>query len=634
VLLTESASDDRTPPEAYDAREHYTKYEYRVPMRDGVRLFTSVLVPKDTSTTYPLLLVRSPFGISPYGVDEYAAPAGHTDVFLNAGYIWVRQDVRGRGLSEGEFTHVTPHRPNKQSDADVDEGTDMYDTVEWLLEHVPNHNSRVGVWGISYAGFFAAAGIIDTHPAIKAASLQAPVADLFLDDDWYHGGAHMLAHNFESAAGFPPQGGPPPKVPVPFDYGTSDGYEFFLELGTLENATTRLGRANPMWDETIAHPTYDEYWQSRAISQHLKNIRCPVLIVGGWFDAEDMMGPLRVYRAIRDHNSGVTLGIVMGPWAHGGWARHDGRRLGSVDFAADTAKHYRQNIVLPFFDRHLKDDDHPKLPQAYVFETGTNVWRGYTAWPPPDSTPQKLYFREGGGLSFDPPSAADASDTYVSDPGKPVPYVGYTTPTMPEEYMVADQRFAATRPDVLVYVTTPLEEDLVLAGPVSPVLFVSTTGTDSDWIVKLIDVYPPDRSEPAETNAAHLGADPGPPAIRLAGYQQLVRGWPFRGKFRKSFERPEPFEPGSVDAVNFTMPDVNHVFRRGHRVMVHVQSSWFPLVDRNPQTFVNIPTAKPEDFRPATQRVVRSQTQPSGVEVFVLPVAGNATNPGTMRSGA
>src|SRR6202140_5473155 len=428
----------------------------------------------------------------------------------------------------------------------------------------------------------------------------------------------MLAHNFESAAGFPPQAGPPPKVPVPFDYGTSDGYEFFLELGTLENATKRLGRANPMWDETIAHPTYDGYWQSRAISQHLKNIRCPVLVVGGWFDAEDMMGPLRVYRAIRDHNSGITTGIVMGPWAHGGWARHDGRRLGSVDFAADTAKHYRQNIVLPFFDRHLKDMDDPKLPQAYVFETGTNVWRGYTAWPPTDSIPQTLYFREGGGLSFDPPAAVDASDAYVSDPGKPVPYVGYTTPTMPEEYMVADQRFAATRLDVLVYVTAPLEEDLTLAGPVSPKLFVSITGTDSDWIVKLIDVYPPDRSEPAETSAGHPGTDPGPPVIRLAGYQQLVGGGPFAGKFRKSFERPAPFEPGSVEAVHFKMPDVNHVFRRGHRVMVHVQSSWFPLIDRNPQTFVNIPSAKPEDYQPATQRVFRSQSQPSGVEVYVL----------------
>jgi hypothetical protein len=265
MLLNACAGDDQTPPGAYDSREHYTKYEYRIPMRDGVRLFTSVLVPKDASTTYPFMIIRSPFGVGPYGSDEYSTAAVHTDAFLRAGYIWVRQDVRGRALSEGAFTHVTPHRPEKRVLSDVDESTDTYDTVEWLLQHVPNHNGRAGLWGISYAGFFTAAGIIDTHPAIKAASPQAPVADLFLDDDWYHGGAFMLAANFEGSAGFPPKAGPPPKVTVPFDYGTSDGYEFFLKLGPLGNVTARLGGPNPMWDETVAHPTYDEYWQSRAI---------------------------------------------------------------------------------------------------------------------------------------------------------------------------------------------------------------------------------------------------------------------------------------------------------------------------------------------------------------------------------
>ena len=603
--------------ETYDAHEHHTKYEYRIPMRDGVRLLTSVLVPKDASTTYPIMLIRTPFGLSPYGPDEYSAAAVHADAFLKAGYIWVGQDVRGRGLSEGGFVHVTPHKPHKQSASDVDESTDTYDTVEWLLHHAPNHNGRVGIWGISYAGFFTVAGIIDTHPAIKAASPQAPVADLFLGDDWYHGGAFMLAHNFESAAGFPPLAGPPPKVTVPFDYGTSDGYEFFLKLGTLADITARLGRANPMWDETVAHPTYDEYWQSRAISRHLKNIHCAVLTVGGWFDAEDLTGPLSVYHAIGENNPSITNSLVMGPWAHGGWARHDGRRLGHVDFAADTAKYYRENIVLPFFEFHLKDKGDAQPSTARVFETGTNVWRDYPAWPPPGVVPQVLYFRETGGLAFEPPRAADASDSYVSDPAKPVPFVGYTVPGMPAEYMVSDQRFAATRPDVLVYATEPLEEDLTLAGPVSPKLFVSTTGSDSDWVVKLIDVYPPDRSDPAEGGAGAT-TDVDPPVARLAGYQQLVRGWPFRGKFRNSFEQPEPFTPGNVEAVHFTMPDVNHVFRRGHRVMVQVQSSWFPLVDRNPQTFVSIPTAKPEDYKPATQRVVRSASQPSGVQVYVL----------------
>ena len=605
--------------ESFDTREHYTKYEYRIPMRDGVRLFTQVFVPKDTSTSYPFLMVRSPFTVQPYGPDEYLTSTAHTDTFLKAGYIWVRQDVRGRGLSEGEFTHVTPHRPDKKP-ADVDESTDCYDTVEWLLQHVPNNNGRLGLWGISYPGFFTAAGIIDTHPAIKAASPQAPVADLYLDDDWYHGGAFMLAAAFAGSTSFSPTAGPPPKTFVPFDYGTNDAYEFFLNLGPLSNVTAHIAEPNPMWHETIGHPTYDDYWQPRSIWKHLANIRCPVLTVGGWFDAEDLAGPLRVHREIGARNPGISNHLVMGPWAHGGWARHNGRRMGSVDFAADTAQHYRDNIVLPFFEFHLKDKDDPGLPEALVFETGTNVWRDYPSWPPPTVQARTLYFREGGGLAFEAPTAADAADSYVSDPAKPVPFVGYTAPDVPEEHMVADQRFAASRPDVLVYVTEPLEEDLALAGPVSPRLFVSTSGTDSDWVVKLIDVYPPDLRTPA-TEVADDSADVAKPVVQMAGYQQLVRGGPFRGKYRNSFEQPEPFEPGTIEAVNFTLPDVNHVFRRGHRVMVQIQSTWFPLVDRNPQTFVNIPTANAEDFQPATQTVARSQSQPSGIEVHVLPSA-------------
>jgi putative CocE/NonD family hydrolase len=604
---------------AYDASEYYTKYEFRIPMRDGVRLFTSVLVPKDVTTTYPFMLTRTPFGVTPYGPDEQSAYSSQTEALLKAGYILVRQDVRGRLMSEGDFTHVTPHRPEK-GPREVDESTDTWDTVDWLLTQVPNHNGRVGIWGISYSGFFTAAGIIDTHPAIKAASRQAPVADLFLDDDWYHGGAFMLAHAFGSVTAYQPQSGPtrPSKVVVPFDYGTEDGYEYFLELGPLGNATARLGAPNPTWDELLAHPSYDEFWQSRAIWRHLKNIHCPVLTVGGWFDAEDLMGPLRVYRAIKAANPGIAQSLVIGPWAHGGWTAYLGHRLGSVDFATDTTTFYLENILLPFFEFHLKDGSDPELPEAFVFETGTNVWRRYAAWPPPAAKPRTLYFRESGELAFEPPAEVDASDSYVSDPAKPVPFIGYVSPAMPEEYMVSDQRFAATRPDVLVYVTEPLEEDLALAGPVSPKLFVSTTGTDSDWVVKLIDVYPPDRSTPAASEGGDRGRDVGPPTVKLAGYQQLVRGEPFRGKFRKSFEQPEPFVPGQVESVAFTMPDVNHVFRRGHRVMVQVQSSWFPLVDRNPQSFVDIPTAKPEDFKPATQRVVRSKAQPSGVEVYVL----------------
>ena len=624
------AADDKSAAAAYDSREHYTKYEYRIPMRDGVKLFTSVLVPKDASKSYPFLMTRTPYSVAPYGEDEYSGASAHTDLFLKAGYIWVRQDVRGRTMSEGKFIEMTPHRPDKKSKADVDESTDTYDTVEWLLQHVPNHNGRVGIWGISYPGFYTSAGIIDTHPAIKAASPQAPVTDFYLNDDWYHGGAFMMAASFDFFSSFKPQSGPtpPPKVRVPFDYGTRDGYEFFLKLGSVAKATALLGGDNTGWNEGVAHPTYDAYWKERAIWHHLKNIRCAVLTVGGWFDAEDLMGPLRTYRTIKENNPDIFNAIVMGPWVHGGWAGRDGRKLGSVDFAADTAKFYREKIVFPFFEKHLKDKGDPKLPEAYVFETGTNVWRQYPAWPAPGAKTRTLYFRDGGALSFEPPTGAAASDSYVSDPAKPVPFIGYTATGVPQEYMVADQRFAATRPDVLVYVTEPLEESLTLAGPVSPRLFVATTGTDADWVVKLIDVYPPERSTPAATTAGERSKDVPPPSITLAGYQQLVRGEPFRGRYRKSFEKPEAFAPGKVETVNFTMPDVNHTFRRGHRIMVQVQSTWFPLVDRNPQTFVDIATAKPGDFRVATQTIHRAPGRASGVEVSVLEAPQNVGKSG------
>jgi putative CocE/NonD family hydrolase len=602
----------------YDVREHYVKYEYRVAMRDGVRLLTTVLVPRDASGSkpYPFLLFRSPFGVGPYGPDEYFPVGAQTMALLEAGYIFVRQDVRGRLLSEGDFTHLTPHRPDKQTPADVDESTDTWDTVEWLLAHVPNHNGRVGIFGISYVGFFTAAAIIDPHPAIKAASPQAPVADVFLGDDWYHGGAFMVAHAFASAHAYQPQSGPtrPPKVDVPFDWGTEDGYQYFLEAGTLRNLTARLG-GNPTWQELVDHPTYDAFWQSRSIWRHLQNIHCPVLVVGGWFDAEDLSGPLRTYHAIKDGNPGTSTTLVMGPWTHGGWSAEDGRRLGAVDFASATAAFYRERVVVPFFEHHLKDAADPDLPGALVFETGTNVWRRYVEWPAPGAEARTLHFREHGGLSFEAPADEDADDAYRSDPARPVPWVGYTTLTMPTEYMVSDQRFAATRPDVLVYATEPLDEDLTIVGPVSPRVFVSTSGTDSDWVVKLIDVYPPDRSSP---EAKADGGDAWSPPVPLAGYQQLVRGWPLRGKFRHGFEKPEPFEPGKVEELAFDMPDVNHVFRRGHRVMVQVQSTWFPLIDRNPQSFVDIPNAEPSDFQAATQRVVRSRTEPSGVIVNVL----------------
>jgi uncharacterized protein len=610
-----------TPPE-FNVKEHYTKYEFRIPMRDGKQLFTSIYVPKDSSRAYPFMVDRTPYSVAPYGVDQYKKSLGPSDEFQRAGYIFVYQDVRGRYMSEGAFLEMNPHIDNKKSKDDVDESSDMYDTVEWLLKNVPNNNGKVGVWGISYPGFYTSASIIDSHPAIKAASPEAPMTNLFMGDDAYHGGAFMLSANFGFYTFFRPQSAPgfPPKNGQRFDYGTQDGYDFYLKMGSLSDAKALYFKdPNWLWDDQVAHDTYDDYWKARNLAPHMKNIHCAVLTVGGWFDAEDLQGPFSTFAAIGHNNPEIFNGIVVGPWVHGGWARYDGNRLGSVNFASSTAQFFRSHILFPFFEQYLKDGSDAKLPVAYVFETGTNTWREYPSWPPKNMASKTLYFRENGGLAFDPPSAeSGAGDEYVSDPDKPVPFVGYPATSVPQEYMVADQRFAASRSDVLVYQTEPLEQDVTIVGPVSPKLFVSTTGTDSDWVVKLIDVYPADYPDDAPANATPP-SDVPPPSIKMAGFQQLIRGEPMRGKFRKSFEHPEALTPGKVEEVSFNMPDVNHTFRRGHRIMVQVQSSWFPLIDRNPQVFENIPDAKASDFKKATEKVYRSKNQPSGIAVQELP---------------
>ncbi|MBZ5525519.1 MAG: CocE/NonD family hydrolase [Acidobacteriia bacterium] len=619
-LLPLSSAQAR--PEAFSVKEHYTKYEYRIPMRDGKKLFTSVYVPKDTSHAYPFLMSRTPYTVSPYGVDQYRQRLGPSEAFDKAGYIFVFQDVRGRYLSEGTFVEMHPHIDNPKSNADVDESTDTYDTVEWLLKHIPNNNGRVGIWGISYPGFYTSASIIDSHPAIKAASPQAPMTDLFMGDDAYHGGAFMMLANFGFYTAFKPQPEPalPPKFRVPFDWGASDAYDFFLKMGPLANADKLyLKGSNPLWNDQVSHNTYDSYWHARDLSRHMKNIKCAVLTVGGWFDAEDLSGPFRTYHAISRNNPGTFSGLVIGPWSHGGWARFEGARFGRVEIGAKTSDYYRERILFPFFENYLKGSGEAKLPEVSVFETGTNVWRQYSAWPPAKAQSRTLYFHDGGRLSFDPPSEKEqAFDEYVSDPHKPVPYIGYGATSVPQEYMASDQRFAAKRPDVLVYETEPLENDITIAGPVSPHLQVSTSGTDSDWVVKLIDVYPVDYPE-TDNAPSQPRTDVALPVESMSEYQQLVRGEPFRGKFRNSFEKPEPFKPGEVSAVNFEMPDINHTFRRGHRIMVQVQSSWFPLVDLNPQTFVDIPNARPEDFKKATERVYHSKSAASGIVVGVMP---------------
>ncbi len=624
VLASVAFPQSRPETPEFAVKEHYTKYEYRIPMRDGVHLFTSVYVPKDASRSYPFLIDRTPYSVGPYGVDLYRTRLGPSPDFDKAGYIFVFQDVRGRFMSEGTFLEMRPHIDNKKSKTDVDDSSDLYDTIDWLLKNVPNNNGNAGIWGISYPGFFASASIIDSHPALKAASPQAPMTNLFMGDDAYHGGAFMLASNFGFYNFFTPQHNPqlPPKNYPDFDFGTKDAYEFFLKAGPLSNVRKSLDGKTALWDDQVSHDTFDEYWKARDLAPHLKNIHCAVLTVGGWFDAEDLQGPFTTFRSIDKNNPGIFNAIVVGPWVHGGWARYNGEHLGRVEFASETAEYYRKNILFPFFEHYLKGSPDAKLPKAYVFETGTNVWRTYSAWPPEKAEHKTLYLQPGGGLSFEAPAEGNTFDEYVSDPAKPVPFINYAALEVPQEYMVSDQRFADSRADVLVYQTPVLQEDVTLAGPISPKLFVSTSGTDSDFDVKLIDVYPADYPESKldrPENGEKPPKDVGAPEFTMGGYQQLVRGEPFRGKFRHSFEKPEAFTPGKVEEVDFTMPDINHTFRRGHRIMVQIQSSWFPLTDRNPQTFVNIPDAKAADFVKATERVYHAKGQASGIDVEVLP---------------
>ena len=605
-------------------RSTYTKYEYQVPMRDGARLFTAVYVPKDTAQRYPFLLVRTPYNVAPYGVDQYPASLGPSEHFQKEGFIFVYQDARGRYLSEGEFQQVRPFLPAK-GPKDVDESTDTYDTIEWLLAHVDNHNGRVGMIGISQPGFHVAASIIDSHPALKAASPQAPTADYYMGDDVYHNGAFMLGANFGFYSAFVARG-PTPERPRPalrFDPGTPDMYDFFLRTPVplaRMNATLFEGKA-AYFQEIVDHTTYDDFWKRRSLWKFMTGVKCAVLNVGGWFDAEDPVGPLRTYHAVENKNPGITNLLVMGPWSHGGWSRGPGGTLGNLNFGIATGEFFREKIQFPFFMQHLKDKP-ASLPEAWMFLTGMNEFRRLESWPLKGLQPTTFYFDADGGLSRTAPAGPRQFDEYVSDPARPVPYVGYTAGGMTGDYMTEDQRFASRRTDVLVYQTPPLDADLIVAGPVKVQLHVSTTGTDADFVVKLVDVYPNDYPTPAPP-AGPPAASVAPPvradAVKMGGYQQLVRGEPFRGKYRRSFEKPEPFVPGEPDVITYELPDVFHAFRKGHRVMVQVQSSWFPLVDRNPQVFMEIPTAKPADFRKATQRVYRAGSQASSITMMVQP---------------
>jgi len=586
----------------------YQKQEVNIPMRDGVRLFTAVYSPRDTSRDYPIMLHRTPYGIDPYGGSSYPSRLGPSVELQQEGFIFVYQDVRGRMMSEGEFVNMTPHRPVKKGPQDTDEASDAYDTIEWLVRNIPNNNGRVGMWGISYPGFYAAAGMIDAHPALRAVSPQGPIADWFIGDDFHHNGAFFLTHAFGFLSSFGrPRLEPTMQSNQPFVFPTSDGYEFFLRMGPLPEANNKyLKNEIPFWNEIMEHETYDDFWQSRNLRPHLKNIRPAVMTVGGWFDAENLLGPLGVYRAVEELSPDSYNILVMGPWYHGAWAHSGVNYLGDIYVGANTSEFYRREIEYPFFMHFLKDAEKPDLPEAYIFDTGLNEWKKEDVWPPaPKTAARKLQLCRGGRLLWDscgdkPGNAKEnAFDEYVGDPSRPVPYMNDVTTGMEREYMTADQRFASRRPDVLVYATNPLDRDVTVHGPVGVSLNVSTTGTDADFVVKLIDAYPDELyTERYYTNT-------------MKGYQQLIRGEPFRGKFRNSFSRPEPFIPGRVAKIEYVMPDIAHTFRKGHRIMVQIQSSWFPLIDRNPQKFVNIRKAEEADFQKATHRVFRSTDNPS-----------------------
>jgi putative CocE/NonD family hydrolase len=589
--------------------------EALIPMRDGIKLFTALYVPIDAgpSRTYPFLITRTPYAANPYGADEYRGRLA-SEPLERDGFIFVWQDVRGRNASEGEYVNMRPQKENK-GPKDIDESTDTYDTIEWLTKHIPEGNGKAGLVGTSYPGFYASAGAIDSHPALKASSPQAPIADWFVGDDMHRNGAFSLQLAFDFFAGFDE---PRPKPAFDrkwksFEMGTPDGYQFFLHAGPLADAEKQHFKGErPFWHEIVTHPNYDENWKSKNLLPHLRNIKAATLVVGGWFDAEDLYGPLQTYKAIEKNNPQSKNSLVMGPWRHGGWHKTTGEKLGDANFGFQTSRVF-QEFELAFFKHHLKDGPDPNLAEAIVFETGANRFRRFDAWPPKSVKPAKLHLHPDGRLGFDPPTAdAAATDEFVSDPVKPVPYTqkmqsGYTA-----EYMTEDQRFAATRPDVIVYEGPVLEQDVTLAGPLTADLWVSTTGTDADWIVKLIDEQPgktaADKEDKEDDENAH------------GGEQLLVRGEPLRGRFRDGFETPKAFVPNEPTRVKFVLNDVFHTFKRGHRIMIHVQSSWFPVIDRNPQTFVsNIFEAKASDYVKATHRIHRSKEMPSGIDVWILP---------------
>ena len=619
AVSSDGQTDIQNSVEEYDVRAYYDKSEVMIAMRDGVKLFTAIYSPKDRSKDYPILFYRTPYSIEPYGEEhrpaEKLAPALE---MLEEGYIFVLQDIRGTYKSEGEFEVIRAIREDRKDPLAIDESTDNYDSIEWLINNVEGHNGRVGQWGISYSGWTTLQGMIEPHPALKASSPQASPSDMFIGDDWHHNGAFRLTYAFAWMNHTAQERDTPTaKAPEPFDYGTSWGYEFFLNAGPTSELNQKYFKGQvPAWEDFINHPNYDEFWQRRNALQYLGNIKHPVLNVAGWFDAEDFYGPISIYQEIEKRNPDNQSTFVSGPWRHGGWVRDDGSCLGDIQFGAKTSEYYQKHIVSPFFRYHLKGEGEWNPKEAIVFETGGNRWHRFDQWPPANNKTKNLYFQADGKLSFDRPKAQkSAADDYISDPNKPVPFTSDFTAGWPgHTWMIEDQRSASARTDVLVYQTEVLEEDITIAGPILVNLFASTSGTDADFFVKLVDVFPGDTPDP----------DPNPTGARMGGYQMLVGVETMRAKYRDDYSNPKPMTPNEVTPISFNIWDKFHTFKRGHRIMVQVHSSWFPAYDRNPQQFMDIYHATKNDYNKATQKIYRSAKTPSHL---VLPIRVAPTLP-------
>jgi uncharacterized protein len=605
--------------------QHYTKTEQMVAMRDGAKLFTAVYLPNDSSQKHPILFNRTPYSCSPYGAGKLNPRLYNTYWinYLKMGYIIAIQDVRGKYMSEGNFEDVRPFNPNKK-DKEIDEASDTYDAIDWMVKNLPRNNGRVGVFGISYPGFYATMAALSGHPALKAVSPQAPVTDWFQGDDFHHNGAFMLMDAFDFYSGFGkprprPTTSSAPSYPIP----TPDNYDFYLSTGAIKNFSALLGDSIQFWNDLMRHPHYDAWWKARNTRNFVNNIKPATLVVGGLFDAEDCFGAWNLYKAIEAKSPRTDNRLVMGPWFHGAWGgRGDGSYLGNVRFGSKTSEYYQREIEIPFFEFYLNlRGTVSGIAEANIFFTGQNEWRQLKQWPPAEVTYQPMWLKLNGRLSLEAPPKFKPADLakrpvsftqYTSDPQKPVPYTEDVHLDRTREYMSDDQRFAARRPDVLCFSTDALTEDVTLAGPVVANLLASITTTDADFVVKLIDVFPNDFQYNATVDGRGNGKD-----YPMGGYQMLVRGEVMRGRFRNSLENPEPFVPNKITPVNLTLPDVAHTFKKGHKIMVQVQSSWFPLVDRNPQQFVDIYHCSDADFVPSNISIYHDARNQSKI---ILPI--------------